>query len=289
MGVGKGKVGFLGDPVIVEHRASRRHLHLPDLRLVADGSAVELEEVVALHEILGEDLPVRFPDMLFAEGLGVVGEAVAARDDLLHRPKQLIRRRNVGIERDVDPAIPDIAAYAGEAVVALVEGRAFVHPRGMAQAAVEAVGPGMIGAGDDLAVAASGKEQAHPVQADVGEGPDLSGMVAHDEDRLIDEPEGEIVAPFRNGVGPAGTDPFPGEDPFLFQGQERFTGIDAGRRRPRFAEGAFRVTLQFAKECLDCHHPMRNSAAASGHHCQIAATGQPRATQWACVRSGRPA
>ena len=220
--------------------------------------------MVALHEVLGEDLPVRLPDMLFAEGLGVVGEAVAARDDLLHRPKQVLRRRNVGIQRDVDPAIPDIAAHMREAVVAPVEGRARVHPRGMAQAAVEAVGPGMVGAGDDLAVAASGEEQAHPVQADVGEGPDFSGVVAHDEDRLVDEPEGEIVAPFRNGVGPAGTDPFPGKDPLPFQGQEGLAGIDAGRGRPRFREGPFRVGLQFAKECLDCRHRLRTTPLPAG-------------------------
>ena len=65
-------------------------------------------------------------------------------------------------------------ALAVEAVVAVHVGR-------VAERAVEVVGPGVVGAGDDLAPAGAGQQRRHPVQADVRHRPDAAVVVAqHD-------------------------------------------------------------------------------------------------------------
>ena len=78
MRAGDAEVGFLEDRVPVEMRRRGLADHLVELRQSADGAGMADRQVVALHEVLGEDLPVGVPDETLVEPFGVVGEIEGA-------------------------------------------------------------------------------------------------------------------------------------------------------------------------------------------------------------------
>ena len=89
------------------------------------------------------------------------------------------------------------------------------------------------------------------METDVRERADLAAVVAHDEDGLARDLEGEVVAPPGNGVGAARADPLLREDPAEFPFQEPFRGIDGGRRGPRLLEGQLGIGLEFFDEGVE--------------------------------------
>lgn len=122
--------------------------------MAAHGRGMADRQVIAFHEVLGEHLPVRVPDMGLAEALDIVLHLIGG-DQLFQRAKGRGDAGAVLVERDVDPAQPFLAADRGQGVVLLAEAGGLGHERRPSQAAVEVIGPGVIGADQHPLVAAA--------------------------------------------------------------------------------------------------------------------------------------
>ena len=232
------------DGVPVEGFGALRADHFVDVGRAADGLAVADRQVVALHEILGEDLPVGVPDVVFAECFRVAGE-IQMGDHRLGFGEGFGRRRRVRIERHHDEAEPFLAAHGRQLHVGLAEALVAAHRRGAAQGAVEIVGPGVIGADDGAGIATPFQQRRHAVAADVGHRPQRAVAVTQHDDRLAGDLHRQVVAGVLQCVGPAGADPFLGEDVLEFEGEEIRRRVDRARHRLRRFEANGDVRLQF--------------------------------------------
>jgi len=122
----------------------------------------------------------------------------------------------LGIKIDEDEIEPFLDANRGEAEVLGIEIFDAIEFWGDEQSAVEAVGPAVVGAAEELAVAAAGRGVAGAMAADVMKASENAVVAAGDEERLSDQVEGKVVAGARGLVNM--TDDLPGgcEEPRLF-------------------------------------------------------------------------
>ena len=151
--------------------------------------------VVALEEIVDHVLPVR---------LDVEGQAVREGKliEIRHQGANLVGQAlallsewsRVGIQVDEDEGAELLDPYRGQADLALVEVLDVIGVGGVAQLAVQAVGPGVVGAGDDLLGALALEQFMGPVLADIVEGPELAFPAADREKRIALKFEGQVLA-----------------------------------------------------------------------------------------------
>ena len=141
-----------------------------------------------------------------------------------------VERRGVVGEADVDEAV-DVAAVDGlQAVLGRVEVR--VHVARPEQAAVELVGPLVVGA-DDLRVGSLRRaaEGRAAVAAGVVEGADRAVGAADDDDRVEADLVGDVAAGLRQLAGGHGEEPAPVPDPLEVELEDVGVGVEGARER----------------------------------------------------------
>ena len=151
--------------------------------------------VAAFEEVVDDCLPV---------GLDPVGQPVREGEaleirrvgqHLLGQVSRLFGQwRGLRIEIDEDERTKLLYLHRHEAEVGLVEDFDLIRAARGAQPAVEAVGPGMIGAGDDSRAPFALQQFVAPMPADVVEGAQIPLGVAHREHALALDVRGQIAA-----------------------------------------------------------------------------------------------
>ena len=194
--------------------------------------------------------------MLFGEDSTVMFLAIAL-DDRCQRGQHVGHRTSPAIQRDINPALVNLAADIGEARLFLVETAGPVHMRRGDQPAVQPVGPGMIGAGEPPGIALALDKPHHPVATGIGMRPHRAVLAAHKDDRLWPHLESHVVAGSGDFIGPAGTQPACPENPLLLQREDVRRGIHALWRGLGLGERARAERLQFGKDAFDSHLPSR--------------------------------
>ena len=105
-----------------------------------------------------------------------------------------MERARLGIEIDEDEVEPFFEANRNEAEFLGIEIFDTIKFRGNEQSAVEAVGPAMVAAAEELAIAAAGGRIAGAMAADVIKAAKNAILAADDEKWLSDELERKVVA-----------------------------------------------------------------------------------------------
>ena len=241
--------------------------------------AMQHRQVVAFHEVLGKDLPVGIPHVLFIEGFDVVGHAVCV-DESAQFGELRMNGRRVLVERHVDPALPFLTTHGGQLVAFLAEARLPIHHRCPAQRAIERIIPRMVRAHDPAHIAASFKQHRHTMQAHIRHRLELHLLVAQDHDRLCADACRQIVAGRFQRACAADALPFAFEDIALFQRQEFCRRIDTRRHGVRFAERPFATGLQRLHQplqrdrpCGACHGTLLDQSLwerVNTRHCGVA-------------------
>jgi hypothetical protein len=217
-------------------------------------------EVIALHEILGQQLPIRIPDMIVL-GNGQITRHVIGRDHRLQRGQEPRQALGGGIEGDIDPALPDLAADLRQMMLARIEAGGALHMGGGQELAVGVIGPGVIGADDPAAASPPLDEAHHPMQADIGEGADAA-LAPNDEEGLVVDGEAEVVARLRDLCGEARAEPAAGKE-FVPLAREDFrVVVEAGRHGGRRGQGAVRQPHKLGEKSFGPGHaaPVKASA-----------------------------
>ncbi len=151
-------------------------------------------------------------------------------------------RRRVLIEIDEEETVPGLQPYRDQPVILGAEIGRLLHAERRNQPAVEIVDPGVVGAGDRAAGAASGEKPRAAMPAGVGEGAQGPRAVAQQDHRLPDDLEDEIVAGLCDLVRAA--DEVPGlEKDALDLALVEFRRGVAVRREPLGLESRFPHTL----------------------------------------------
>ena len=99
----------LDDPVVVERRLAFRAFHLVQVARPADGPGMADRQVVAFHEILGQNLPIGVPDVSFEKSFSV-GTHVVVTDKLFNLGKLACYWTSLGVQRDKNPSEPFFAS-----------------------------------------------------------------------------------------------------------------------------------------------------------------------------------
>ncbi|MNF58121.1 hypothetical protein D3C84_396690 [compost metagenome] len=215
-GVGVGNLlgvplgGGLGD-VILERLAGTRIGNVVPFQQGIEQLRVRTVAVVALAVVLQDQLPVgllhqgglhRHLGVLHVVGLHVMGQG----------SEEVVNRRRSFGQGDEDVAACGFALHRLEAVVLHIEVGAHLGA-GEQEAAVDLVGPLMVRANQlgHLALVA-GTQTRTAVAADVVEGMYHTFGAANDNDRVIADLQGQVVALGRDLAGHAGDQPFLVED-----------------------------------------------------------------------------
>ena len=186
----------------------RRHVDQRREAGVRDGA------VVALEEVLRDDLPVRLDAPLRAvmepQRVDVDAEL---RDLLRHRTERHGERLRVGVRVHEEERPPALEAYGSQSDGVELE----VGPRRRPQAAVEPVRPGVVRALKRLSVSCAFGDHGPAVSAHVDEGTCLAVLRAGDDDRDPTGARGEEVAGPGDGARVADVLPGSREDPLLLE------------------------------------------------------------------------
>ena len=179
-------------------------------------------DVVVVHRVLGHELPVAVELQL-----ELLGEADLL---LLEKPEVARERRDEigqglgrGIEGNENPALPNVEPQRGQAARCRIEPLRRAHQRRANEVAGEVVGPAMVGAAELLGVALTGRDLDTAVAAHVGEGAEPAGGIAGDDDGLVHDAHGHVVAGVRELLGAGHAEPVLHED-FVF-----LAPVDLGR------------------------------------------------------------
>ena len=206
---------------------------------------VEPAGVIALHEVLGHDLPV---ERQVGHGGRVDGHHVLDVE-VGHRLVEAAQpgRQRLGpvVEVDEDETLPHLGAQPRQPDVGLVEPVGPVHVGRADQAAVEVVGPPVVRAAEGVAVARGLRRRLEPlVRGPLGRGGDahgpvlahrahhvhLAGLVASHDEGLAGHGGGVEVARVGYLVGPADAYPLPLVDGLHLEVEEPRVGIGGGRQ-----------------------------------------------------------
>ena len=131
---------------------SRAKLGVADREPLANGFLVRDGKMIALHEVFGEQLPVGFPDVVLVRHRHVTRHVVA-RDFGMEFGKQLGDRGGVGVQRHINPALPNLGFEFRQAIVLFFEVRRDAHVASTQHLAGEVISPAVIGAGDPAGIA----------------------------------------------------------------------------------------------------------------------------------------
>ena len=135
------RVRRLGEGLVGEGvRAARREAHRVHRRPRPDRRPMRHRQVVALHEVLGEQFPIGLPDMILVQDRHIARNVVAA-DDVFEGSEELCQRFGLGIQSHIDPALPDFCADLWKTDVCMVEGRRTFHMWRPDQSPADIVGP----------------------------------------------------------------------------------------------------------------------------------------------------
>src|SRR5262249_38679514 len=122
--------------------------------------------VVALEEVLADDLPVRLDVELAAEAeLEAVEVEAQACEELRERAQRVGERACIGVGVDEHERAPGVDLEAGEAELVVVEAGLELGARGGSQTAVEAVRPRVVGALESLAAPLAARDRKAAVPA----------------------------------------------------------------------------------------------------------------------------
>ena len=163
-------------------------------------------QVVALHEILDQRLPVRAPFLEPGFGAVTLLDPVIGDKGLQTGEVGSQRRRIVSGVHEQEAA-PFLESEFRQCAGGGIEPLDLVHIGCLAQRAVQIIAPGMIGAGQHgrLALALDKRHSAMP--ADIRIGADIALPVTHHHHRLVADLHRHILSGRCDFRGMAGTDP----------------------------------------------------------------------------------
>ena len=228
--------------------------------------------VVALQAVVAEDLPVEGHAAAARLIAGCLHGVIAPRPQPLdpgqvgqdigeHVACLLGQGGGRGIEVDEDHAELDLDPHGAEGEIGLVEALDVLAVARAAQGAIQAIGPGMVGAGDDrLEVAAAAQQLVGPVAADVVKAAQHAVAPAHHGDGLVDDRHGDVVAGLLQVGDMAGILPAAVEDALLLGIEHRGIAVVAAIQGERlFGIGRNRAlvprvqTHRLGHRRLPCH------------------------------------
>src|SRR5213082_541948 len=182
-------------------------------------------DVVALEIIVDVNLPVAVDDVIAAlrEVQALELEAVGLLRDL---PQVGGKRLGLKIEIDKNELAPSFAAQRHHAHGGAIEKLDAIDVRRTNQAAVEGVGPAVVLAAQDIFAAATERDGARAMAADIAEAAEFALLVAYNDDRLADNIHGKETL----GVG----DGAPGSIYFAAALMKRSNELPSTLENPRF-------------------------------------------------------
>ena len=190
--------------------------------------------VVALEEVLADDLPVRVELRLAAV---VVTEPVHVDADRGHELRQLAERlaerRRLEVRVDEDERPPGVDLDRDERDLLRVEAGLPVGARSGPQAPVEAVRPPVVAALERAAAPFPLRHHEAAVAADVDERPELAVAVVGDDDRDEPGPAREVAAGRVDLPRVPHVLPSTAEDPLLLGPQNRLVRVPRPRKAAR--------------------------------------------------------
>ena len=238
--------------MIVERAPPRRTDHVVQLREAADRAGMTDRQMIALHEILGQNLPIGVPNMGLAKRFDI-GLHLEIVDEVLDLGELRRNWRRLGIERHHRPAEPGLAADLRQLVILLAETDVARHRRRPAQRPVEIIAPAMIGADDRAAIAGALQERRHAMAAHVGHRPQFAVLAADDDNRFARQLIGQVVAGVRQRAGAPDADPLAGEDVFQLALEEPLARVNARRHGARGFERPIDIGDQLADRRVEGH------------------------------------
>src|SRR4051794_18499177 len=125
-----------------------------DLKALASRCPVGEWPVIALHEILIQNLPVRPPGELLVYDRNICLDSIGL-DERMEWLDHLRNRRRFRIQRCVNPAIPDFGPNAMQANLVSTKTLGCLHVRSGDELTGLIVGPGVIGAYNTPQIAAT--------------------------------------------------------------------------------------------------------------------------------------
>ena len=188
--------------------------------------------VVALEEVLADDLPVRLdlrlPALVEDELVDVEPELCDLRG---HRAERLGERLRVALRVHEEERPPRVDGDAAEAELARREVGELLRARRAPERAVEPVRPRVVGALDRLALARPLGDREAAVPADVQEGAQLAVARARDDDRRAARARRRVRAGLRQLAEMPGVLPRRAEDALLLAAQDLRVAVPAVRER----------------------------------------------------------
>src|SRR5262249_45082865 len=152
-----------------------RYRHLGTDRLPMHGRSV-----VVLHRVLEIYLPVAGEIVFPTPHADHVGHVVGPKP--LRKITQILAQAwDARIETDENEPIPSLEPETMEAIGLLVEVEGLLHRRGADEVTVKGIGPAVVRAGNDPAIALAVEEAGAAVTAAIGEGADLVIAVPYDD------------------------------------------------------------------------------------------------------------
>jgi hypothetical protein len=187
--------------------------------------------VVALEEVLGADLPVRFVLRLRAREEAQRAHVDSrVRDPLRDVFQELGERRSLRIRVDEHERPPGLEPERNEAE-AFVEATLALRPRRREQPSVETVRPGVVRALERLALARALADDGPAVAADVEEGSQRPLAVVDEQYRDVARAGRVEAARLGDLVRAGDVLPEPPEDPLLLELEHRRVDVPAPRKR----------------------------------------------------------
>ena len=248
------------------------------LERFAVGSGV----VIGLHEVLGEDLPVK----------GAVPFVLRDHDHVANLPRgDLIAQSGVllghgsgrgTVEIDEDKTVPNLGAEGAQAPLVAVEALGLSHFGAGLELAVEFEGPEVVGAKEKAGVTAAGfallrfggtvavvaearRHDVHgAVRTDAREHVDSVFFIADDDDGFAEDFNIEEVADVRDLGNVAKADPVVFEEVVDFPIEERLTGVGLSRQGLAPRERQVGDALKFGEDFGDRHGRLAAADGAAG-------------------------
>ena len=188
------------------------------------------EHMVGLDVVLHGELPVRLDVEAHRAGMAhgrevVVGETFGRRGEVFGE------RRRLAVGVDEDPVVPDLGPHRHQARCVLaglhdVVAVAAVEMGPRAQGAVQAVGPGMVGAGQQLQTRTGlGDHHRAAMAADVVEDAHGALAVTQQEQGHARGLDRHGIARFGNLMGETRDEPGAGEQAFVFEFLPALRGV----------------------------------------------------------------
>src|SRR5258708_7468380 len=210
---------------------------------IADQARMSDGNVIALEIVIDVNFPIAVDDVVAALGELQALELKTTR--LLRNFTEISRERHrVWIEINKDKLPPGFQPKRKHAHGAAVQEFDAFHIGSADQAAIERVGPTVVGATENIFAAAAKRDGARAMTANIAEGAKSSLLVANDHDRFPDDfcgkkglgiGDGALEAVYFPAVLAERADELPGasEDAGFFDIEDRGVGVELRRERLR--------------------------------------------------------